>query len=110
MSPSLPATPEQLLERLGAIFPKFSADSNDRTARTFHSILREFTVFFGIEFSSASIAQIQALGTLINEATAKPSTLENAFGTCFLEHARQIGAAPTLGPYLSPIARALLDP
>lgn len=105
---TLPQSPEQLLEALFAIFPQYrarhSAESED-DAPTYHSVLREFTSFFGAELASFSEAQLRSFGALVSEAVAQAGPLENAFGTCLLEHLHQIKAARALRPYLSKMAR-----
>jgi hypothetical protein len=102
-----PQSPEQLLEDLYAIFPAYRTCRSIQTddAPTFHSVLREFTSFFGAELASFSEAQLRAFGDLVNSAVAAGGSLENAFGTCLLEHLHQIRAFLVLRPYLSEIAR-----
>jgi hypothetical protein len=105
---TLPQSPEQLLEELFEIFPQYRAHYpgpiHDESP-TFHSVLMAFTPFFGGERESFSESQLRSFGTLINAAVAAGGSLENAFGTCLLEHLHQIRASKTLRPYLSELAR-----
>lgn len=100
---AIPPTPDALLERLAAVFPMFVAHTSDDDAQatSFHSVMMEFTVFFGRAAQSASAKQLRALSELILEATAHPGELENAIGTCFLEHLHQIQAEKVLRPFLN---------
>jgi len=110
---TLPQSPKALLEELFAIFPKYRTDydkygplyDDSIAAPTFHSILIEFTIFFGTESSSLSKTQLSDFGNLINEAVAQGGQFENAFDDCLLEHLHQIKAVQVLKPYLSDSAR-----
>jgi hypothetical protein len=103
-----PPTPEALIEDLFAIFPEYRADHDavihDDTP-TYHSVLMAFTPFFGRRSASFSDQQLRAFGELVNVGVAAGGSLENAFGTCFLEHLYQIRASQVLRPYLSKLAR-----
>src|SRR5213083_2662262 len=106
--PTLPESPEQLLEELFTIFPAYRVRHRtqaEANAATYHSVLREFTCFFGAELASFTEAQLRALGDLVSTAVAAGGSLENAFGTCLLEHLQQIRASRVLRPYLSELAR-----
>ncbi len=107
---ALPQTPAALLEELFAIFPQYRSDYDkygplSDSPATFHSILIEFTVFFGAQLASFSEAQLSKFGALVSESVAHEGRLENAFDTCLLEHLHQIGAKDRFSPYLSKIAR-----
>jgi hypothetical protein len=107
---ALPQTPKILLEELFTIFPQYRSNYDkygplSDSPPTFHSILIEFTVFFGTEATSFSETQLKKFGTLVNEAVAHEGQLGNAFDTCLLEHLHQIGAKDLFSPYLSKIAR-----
>jgi hypothetical protein len=105
---TLPQTPGQLLEGLFAIFPQYRAGYRGPIhddAPTYHSVLLAFTPFFGAQLASFSEAQLRAFGELVSTAVAQDGPLENAFGTCLLEHLHQIGAERAFRPYLSKIAR-----
>ena len=105
---TLPQSPEQLLEELFAIFPEYRArygsPIHDDTP-TYHSVLLAFTSFFGAESASFSEAQLRSFGALVSGAVAAGGSLDNAFGTCLLEHLHQIRATRVLRPYLSELAR-----
>lgn len=105
---TLPQSPEKLLEELIAIFPQYRSHytaESDGDAPTYHSVLTQFTCFFGTQLASFSEEQLRSLGTLVSAAVAQPGPLENAFGTCMLEHLHQIAAWRALRPYLSKAAR-----
>ena len=105
---SLPQSPEQLLEALFGIFPQYRANYPGPfhdDAPTFHSVLLVFTPFFGGALASFSEAQLRSFAALVNGAVAQAGPLENAFGTCLLEHLHQIKAVRVFRPYLSKLAR-----
>jgi hypothetical protein len=103
-----PTTPAELLEQLFAIFPQyrtnFAGPIHDGEP-TYHSVLLAFTSFFGAQVASFSEAQLRSFGELVNRAVEQDDLLENAFGTCLLEHLHQIKAWHALKPHLSKIAR-----
>ena len=105
---ALPQSPEQLLEELFLIFPQYrtnySGSIHDDTP-TYHSVLVAFTPFFGTQLTSFSEEQLRNFGELVSTAVAQQGPLENAFGTCLLEHLHQIGAQRGFRPYLSEAAR-----
>jgi hypothetical protein len=105
---TIPQSPEQLLEELFAIFPhyraRYAGPIHDHTP-TYHSVLMAFTPFFGERSASFSERQLRTFGELVNTAVAAGGSLENAFGTCLLEHLHQIRASKILRPYLSELAR-----
>src|SRR4051794_12519694 len=92
-APRIPASPAELLEALGAIFPEFRGQHDPESfcgSSTFHSILIEFCSFFGTASRSSSPKQLRALGELASAAVtasdaSSPSSLGNAFATCLLE-------------------------
>ena len=98
-----PQSSEELLERLFAIFPEY------RTARrplhddalSFHSALIEFSTFLAGPACSVSERQLRAFGDLVSAAKAGGGPLENAFATCLLEHAGQLGVWKRLCSFLS---------
>lgn len=106
---TVPQSPDQLLEELFELFPQYRAaydgPIHDDTP-TFHSVLMAFTPFFGAERASFSERQLGSFGALISAAVAAGGPLENAFGTCLLEHLHQIRALKILRPHLSELARA----
>jgi hypothetical protein len=104
----LPPTPEALLEELFIIFPEYRAAYDDPIhddTPTYHSVLMAFTPFFGGRSATFSERQLRAFADLVNAAVAAGGSLENAFGTCLLEHLHQIQASRILRPYLSELAR-----
>jgi hypothetical protein len=123
---TLPQNPAQLLEKLFGIFPEYRAAYTGPIhgdaptfhsvllgftgpihgdAPTFHSVLLGFTPFLGSASTRFSDAQLRTFADLINAAVENGGSLENAFGTCLLEHLHQIRALKPLHPYLSEIAR-----
>jgi hypothetical protein len=107
--PALPQSPDELLERLFAIFPRYRAayaGPIHDDAPTFHSVLLGFTPFFGASLGSFSERQLQSFGALVSAAAEAGGALENAFGTCLLEHLHQIRALRDFRPHLSKLASA----
>jgi len=105
---TIPQSPETLLEELFSIFPQYRANyrgSIHDDLPTYHSVLIAFMPFFGEESASFSPKQLKHFGALVNAAVAEDGELENAFGTCLLEHLHQIRAERALRPYLSDLAR-----
>jgi hypothetical protein len=105
---TLPTTPEKLLEELFTIFPQYrtayDGPIHDDTP-TFHSVLMAFTPFFGSQIASFSERQLRTFGELVSTAVATGGSLENAFGTCLLEHLHQTRVLRTFSPYLNESAR-----
>jgi hypothetical protein len=107
-APVLPQSPDELLERLFAIFPQYRAayaGPIHDDATTFHSVLLGFTPFFGASLGSFSERQLESFGALVSAAVKAGGALENAVGTCLLEHLHQIRALRGFRPYLSKLAR-----
>ena len=103
-----PQTPEALLVELFTIFQEYRAAYDGPIhddIPTYHSVLIAFTPFFGSRSASFSERQLRAFGDLVNAAVAAGGSLENAFGTCLLEHLHQMRASQVLRPYLSELAR-----
>jgi hypothetical protein len=104
----LPQSPEELLEELFTIFPQYRAVNDgpihDDTL-TYHSVLMAFNPFFGSQITTLSEQQLRAFGELVSTAVVAGGILENAFGTCLLEHLHQIRALWAFRPYLSKSAR-----
>jgi hypothetical protein len=107
----LPRTPEALLDELFAIFPEYrttyGGPIHDETP-TFHSVLIGFTPSCDILTASCTEKQLRAFGDLVNAAAETGGDIENAFGTCLLEHLHQIRALKVFRPYLSQNARKRL--
>jgi len=92
-APALPQSPDELLERLFAIFPQYRAAYPGPVhddAPTFHSVLLGFTPFFGASLGSFSERQLESFGALVSAAVEVCGALGNAFGTCLLEHLHQV--------------------
>lgn len=109
-----PQTAAALHARLVAIFPGFCeectdaevAESENEGGPAMHLVMQRFAVYFGCEQDSLSPRQIVELAELANEAVTVDDVLENAFGTCFLEHLHQIDGYKTLAPHLSAKAKS----
>jgi hypothetical protein len=107
----LPQTPEQLLEELFAIFPEYRAHytgSIHDDAPSFHSVLIGFSGEAAL--TAASEDQLHAFGELVNTAVESGGLLENAFGTCLLEHLGKLRARRKLWPHLCKAAREKTKP
>jgi len=89
-----PTTPEQLRTVLVNLFPTFEAEIDEDTSYgrevTFHTLMFDFTPFFGRNIKAFSEKQMRGLAELVNLAINVPGPLENAMSTCFLEHTKQI--------------------
>lgn len=89
-----PTTPEQLRTALVSLFPTFEAEIDEDTSYgreiTFHTLMLDFTPFFGRNIKAFSEKQMRGLAELIHLAIKIPGPLENAMSTCFLEHTKQI--------------------
>jgi hypothetical protein len=105
----LPQSPQELLDWLFTTFPAYRASCSgpihDDTP-SFHSVLIGFASDFSGSLASSPPRQLRELGALASAAVEAGGDLENAFGTCLLEHLHQIRAKRALWPYLSPAARA----
>jgi len=113
---ALPHTSDELLERLFTIFPRFrdvySGPFHDGPS-SYHSVLMGFNSDFSADLSSQPEDQRKSFAALINDSVAEsgsPDSLENAFGTVYLEHLHQLNHKTALWPYLSPVARRLTQP
>ncbi|MFZ1326971.1 MAG: hypothetical protein WAT67_13295 [Candidatus Contendobacter sp.] len=74
----------------------------------YHAVMLTFGPMSRQLFAQASSEQLLKFCSLINVAIAQGGELENAFSTCFLEHASQIGVRTVLRPYLSGQAKRAL--
>jgi hypothetical protein len=75
----LPDSPTQLLEQLCAIVPSFQGEHDPDCysgSSTFHSILIDFTCFFGTACESLTQQQLQMLGLLASAAVEDPGSAE----------------------------------
>jgi hypothetical protein len=89
-------TPQDLLDRLTALFPDFRAYwddpgncfRDDDGPYTLHGVFAEFTGFFRERHAVLPHDRIAALGTFVSEcmAPANDGPLDNAAATCFVEN------------------------
>ena len=88
-----PTTPEQLRTALVSLFPRFEEEIDEDTSYgreiTFHSLMFDFTPFYGKKKQAFSDEQWRGFAKLINLAIQVPGPLENAVSTCFLEATRR---------------------
>src|SRR5205823_1589875 len=107
-APTLPQSPEELLEQLFTIFPEYRASYpgpiHDEQP-SFHSVLISFSPCFGQLANTSSEKQLRSFWQLVNAAVEAGGVLENAFGTCLLEHLQQLQASRAFPPYLSKLPR-----
>ncbi len=99
----LPTSPAELESQLAGIFPAFSVefDPDEDYPATYHSVLLfHFNPFFGKNIETFAPKQLKAFAELVTRCSAMPGDLENAFGTCFLEHTKQMQVNKHLGKYL----------
>ena len=99
-----PQTPKELWTLLTEIFPGFSADCEDdeiQADTTLHFVMTNFTSYFSGNRETFSELQLKKLAHFINGAVAVDDNLENAVGTCFLEHLHQVRSYKILAPFLS---------
>jgi len=109
-----PQTAREVRAALVEIFPGFARDVTDddlaewerMSVQDPHAVMIPFTQYFGANQTTFSDRQLQALGTFLNRAVEFDDALENAVGTCFLEHLRQINGYAALSPYLSAEAKS----
>ena len=99
-----PQTADELWTVLTEIFPGFSAHCEDEEIQpetTLHFVMTDFTTYFGGNRDTFSESQLRKLALFINNAVSVGDNLENAIGTCFLEHLRQVRGYKILAPFLS---------
>jgi len=101
----------ELVERLSSIFPLFRAEWLADTENSFPSTSLHWVYQSLLPWVSSvelSAKQLKALALLLNAEVAAGGLRENAVGTCFLEHCRQVGLARRLSPLLSAAAKSRL--
>ncbi len=103
-------TPEELLQSLKDIFPKYVFERNeyDTINLSYHSLLNDFIYFYGKNSTTFTERQLRNFAEVINSAVDAGGTLENAFSTCFLEHLEQIKCRKPLLSFLSAASRTRL--
>lgn len=74
--------------------------------RSYHAVVRDLADHFGKVCPSLNDKQLSQFAAWINGTVESGGKLENAVGTCFLEHAGQLGIYHALVPHLSPLAKA----
>lgn len=96
--------PMNLLLELQRLFPDFVDETLVEDIRSgdasLHTVMMTFASSFDAKMANPS--QLAGLATLIDLCIAVPDRLENAIGTCFLEHLHQIDRQKTLLKFLSP--------
>src|SRR3954464_8693661 len=89
--------PEGLLSALRGLFPQFGDGELLNEVETgeanLHTIMHEFSSF---DFTAGTERQLTGLAALLRECVAERDLLENAVGTCFLEHLGQIDKGKSL--------------
>ncbi len=106
-------SPDELLDRLFAIFPVFRASYEGSLydqPLSYDSVLTAFTSDFGVQFRDSTDDQFRAFATLVDEALSAGGELEHAFSTCFLQHLREVDVDRVFWPYLSSAAREHIKP
>jgi hypothetical protein len=88
-----PATAAQLRAALVELFPAFEGEIDDDTSYgrelTVHTLMFDFTPFFGKNRHAFSERQLREFAELVNLAIGAPGPLENAMSTCSVECARR---------------------
>ncbi|MGH6862106.1 MAG: hypothetical protein ACRECY_17795 [Phyllobacterium sp.] len=96
--------PIALLSALQNLFPDFVDEELVQDIHSgdagLHTVIRAFASSF--DASTARPSQLAGLARLIGHCVAFPDRLENAVGTCFLEHLHQIDGQGVLWKFLSP--------
>lgn len=72
------------------IAPEIDEDASYGREITFHTLMFDFTPFFGRNINAFSEKQMRGFAELVNLAIQVPGPLENAMSTGFLEHTKQI--------------------
>lgn len=103
-------TPDGLLAALQNLFPDFGDEGLFADIRSgdasLHGVMLEFSSSFNA--NAADPSQLAGLATLLNQCVGVPDSLENAVGTCFLEHLHQIDKHRVLWKRLPPDVKAHL--
>jgi hypothetical protein len=98
------------LEILNNIFPEYSFERDEYKSSdfTYHALLQNFIAFYGADNFKFTERQFRDFAALINKSVEASGNLENAFGTCFLEHLGEIRAPKPLSSFLSDAAKERL--
>ncbi|WP_078119467.1 DUF7674 family protein [Thiosocius teredinicola] len=106
------AAPNELVDRLIALFPRFFEEWNGGEEYgyedgdfSYHSVISTFAPLSAEYLNESQPKKTKAFSELLNYAVENGGALENAVSTCLLEHASQLGIRGTLLPYLCPKAR-----
>src|SRR5437879_10682815 len=90
---ALPHSPDELLNCLFTIFPRFQANYDGPIfdqPLSYDSVLTAFTSDFGLAFPNSSDDQLRDFAALLNAAVAHGGELEHALSEGFLDHDLQI--------------------
>ena len=105
------ATPDGLLTALQRLFPDFGDEELVAASKageaTLHTIMIEFSCAF--DASASTQSQLTGLASLMSQCVTATDKLENAVGTCFLEHLRQIDRRRIFWKCLSPDVRSYVQ-
>jgi len=96
--------PLGLMSALGQLFPDFPDECLREDVQAGEASLHTVMTDFGSTFDAASSdeAQLRGLAEIVSECVREIDVLENAVGTCFLEHLRQRDRRSIFRKYLSP--------
>ena len=100
-------SPSELYHRLVTIFPDYTFErtASDLEEYNYHALLLDFLQYFGVNHPRFSEKQLKKFGDVVNNAVAAGGEIENAFGTCFLEHLGYSFGRKALAPFLSKLAK-----
>jgi len=110
---SLPHSPDELLQRLFAIFPAFRASYEGplyNEPSNYYSVLTAFTSDFGVQFRRSAASQFREFAALLEHAVSAGGELGRAFSICFLQHIREVDVDRAFWPYLSSAVREHIKP
>jgi len=101
---------EEVFKFLTQLFPSFEKEFEEEDCEdmNYHRIFRELLYFYGKYLDSFSQKQLNIFAEFINKSVEQECGLENAIGTCFLEHLYQGKPTKALKPLLSKQAIKLL--
>ena len=108
-----PHSPDELLQRLFAIFSDFRASYAGPLydePLNYNSVLTAFTSDFGVQFRTSTDSQFREFAALLDNAVVTGGELGHAFSICFLQHIREVDVDRTFWPYLSSALREHIKP